>query len=177
MGPLLLVVGERVGLLLLVMDDDEDLRGLLCSCPLFSSMRVERRLRCVVVDGGGNGGREGGDMGSFLGESFGLVIGLVIDVLGLLRSRLLLLPFSSVITGRECSHGMRVWMLLLLFRRVILGSNSSDVHVPMEEEVEGLSEASGVVVDLSFFVPFVVELLTLLMLDDFDDLTLFSTFS
>jgi hypothetical protein len=132
-GPLLFDVGERVGLLLLVMDDDDDdLLGLLRSCPLFSSIAaplwllafigVERRLRCV--DGGDNGGRDG-VMGSFLGESFGLVIGLVIDVLGLLRSRLLL--FSSVITGRECSHGMRVWMMLL-FRRVILGSNSSDVH-------------------------------------------------
>jgi hypothetical protein len=46
----------------------------------------------------------------------------------------------------------------------------------MEEEEGLVSEVSGVVVDLSFS-PFVVELLLLLLLNDFDDLALFSTFS
>jgi hypothetical protein len=47
----------------------------------------------------------------------------------------------------------------------------------MEEEEGLVLEVSGVVVvDLSFS-PFVVELLLLLLLNDFDDLALFSTFS
>lgn len=83
----------------------DDRLGLLCSLLLSSSI-----TSIVVVvarwwlrfDADGGGGRSG-DMTSFLGESFGLVI----DVLGLLRSSLLLL-FSSSMTGKDSMQGMRV---------------------------------------------------------------------